>query len=75
MLAWGVASREIERIRKFMAAYNAAAEARGVMPVSDVPGEGFGSFAEDDPEVHESFRNRYHGLPEDDGPSEEQDEG
>lgn len=29
-------------------------------------GEGFGSFAEDDPEVHESFRNRNQGLPEGD---------
>jgi len=29
-------------------------------------GEGFGSFAEDDPEVHESFRNRNQGLPDGD---------
>ena len=27
---------------------------------------GFGSFAEDDPEVHESYRNRNQGLPEGD---------
>lgn len=29
-------------------------------------GSGFGSFAEDDPEVHESYRNRNQGLPEGD---------
>ena len=57
-----------------MAKHEAEAEARGVKPVSDLPGEGFGSFAEDDPEVHESFRDRRPDVPEDDEALEEQDE-
>ncbi|HZW28624.1 MAG TPA: hypothetical protein VFF08_09200 [Trueperaceae bacterium] len=61
-----MAKDEIARLIRDHELLLAAAAARGVKPVSDLPGSGFGSFAEDDPEVHESFRDRNRGLPEGD---------
>jgi hypothetical protein len=61
-----MAKDEIARLIAELKLLEEARIAQGVKPVSDVPGEGFGSFAEDDPEVHESFRNRNRGLPEGD---------
>ncbi len=51
---------EIDRIRAFAQLYSAAADARGVAPVDDVPGARMSSFAEDDPAVHESHRRPDH---------------
>jgi hypothetical protein len=31
--------------------------AAGMKPISDLPGEGMGSFAEDDPELHQAQQN------------------
>ena len=70
----GMAKDEIARLIREHELLLAAAAARGVKPVSDVPGEGFGSFAEDDPELHESFRDRRPAEPADDEPIEEDEE-
>jgi len=50
----------IDRIRAYAQLYKAAAAARGVAPVDDVPGARMSSFAEDDPAVHESHRRPDH---------------
>lgn len=47
----------IKEIREAMERNYLARLAAGAKPLSDLPGEGMGSFAEDDPELHESNRN------------------
>lgn len=44
--------RGLDWVRAQQELLEQAAQARGVKPVSDLPGAGFGGFAEDDPEAH-----------------------
>lgn len=45
-------------IRKEQELAHQAALNRGAKEISDLPGDGIGSYAEDDPETHASFQTR-----------------
>lgn len=47
----------IEEIQEQLRRNRLARLAAGAKPLSDLPGEGIGSFAEDDPELHQANRN------------------
>jgi hypothetical protein len=47
----------IEEIREALERNRLARLAAGAKPISELEGEGMGSFAEDDPELHEANRN------------------
>lgn len=47
----------IKKIREDLKRLRREREALNPKSISDLPGEGMGSFAEDDPELHEANRN------------------